>query len=69
MNIDTIIAFGTVYIWQDNNIFYYSNVYNKSPIAFNFPVSICAIDNELIVHFMSDLNMLNVDNYFVCKMY
>ena len=67
MSIATISATGTIYIWQADNNFFYSNVYDKtSAVPFNFPASICNSDNELIVCFMSDLTMSNVNNYFMC---
>ena len=67
MSIETITTSGIVYIWQYDNIFFYSNVYNKtSGIPFNFPTSICNIDDKLIVCFMSDLTMSNINNYFIC---
>jgi hypothetical protein len=67
MSVATISAIGTVYIWQDDNIFFYSNENNKTnSTEFYFPASIFTIDNELIVCFISDLTMSNVNNYFVC---
>jgi hypothetical protein len=67
MSLATINASGIIYIWQNENIFFYSNVYNKTnALPFIFPTLISNVGTDLIVYFISDFIISNVNNYFIC---